>query len=150
MKNCFDLLACLPWFEFKPALFWRKIYIARITMPQFLIVSAENWVRIYNINVAYPDRVFCDVLGIPKVPLGHSGAFLLVRAILGGKWSIRSPPGCPKRPRSGPKCLILMYFIPVKCFGVIWSFLVHHLRRLAISSSRTLLFDNPEVVPLTG
>ena len=42
MKYRFDLLACLPWFQFKPALFWRKIYIGRITVPQFLIVSAEN------------------------------------------------------------------------------------------------------------
>ena len=143
MKNCFDLLVCLPWFEFEHALFWRK-------MPPLLKVAAENWVKIYNINVAYPDKVFCNYLGIPKVPLGRSGAFLPVRAILGGKWSIRRPPGCPKRPQSGPKCLMLMYYIPVKCFGVILSFSVHHLRRLAISSSKTLFFYNPEVVPLTG
>ena len=143
MKNCFDLLVCLPWIEFEHALFWRK-------MPPLLKVAAENWVKIYNINVAYPDKVFCNYLGIPKVPLGRSEAFLLVRAILGGKWSIRRPPGCPKRPQSGPKYLLLMYFLPIICFGAIWSFSVHHLRRLAISSSRTLFFDNPEVAPLTG
>ena len=74
MKNCFDLLVCLPWFEFEHALFWRK-------MPPLLKVAAENWVKIYNINVAYPDKVFCNYLGIPKVPLGRSEAFLLVRAI---------------------------------------------------------------------
>ena len=65
MKNCFDLLVCLPWFEFEHALFWRK-------MPPLLKVAAENWVKIYNINVASPDKVFCNYLGIPKVPLGRS------------------------------------------------------------------------------
>ena len=45
-----------------------KIQIVNYLKPPFLIVSAGKWVRVDNIRFARQHKVFCDVLGIPKVP----------------------------------------------------------------------------------
>ena len=81
--------------------------------------------------------------------LGALWIFSPSRAIFGGKWSIQSPIDALKWVQSGPKCLKLVYFTPVNCFGLIRNISVHHLRCLEISSSRTLLFGDPEAVTLT-
>ena len=64
------------------------------------------------------------------------------------KWSILAPGGYLRGPQSGPKSLMFIHSSPMRCFGIIWSFSVHHLGSFVISSSRTLYFGTSEVVTL--
>ena len=64
------------------------------------------------------------------------------------KWSILNPSGYLWGPQSGPKSLMFIHSFPMRCFGVIWSFSVHHMGSFVISSSRTLYFGTSEVVTL--
>ena len=141
------LLSCLLWSDFKTAFFLIKIQIENYLKPPFLIVSGGKWVRVDNIRFARQHKVFCDVLGIPKVPWSTLDLFSK-KSYFGGEMVHTEPNWCPKMGPEWAKCLVLVYFTPVKCFGLIRNISVHHLRYLAISSSRTLLFGDPETVTL--
>ena len=54
--------------RFQNCIFLIKIQIENYLKPPFLIVSAGKLVRVNNIRFARQHKVFCDVLGIPKVP----------------------------------------------------------------------------------
>ena len=54
--------------RFQNCIFLIKIQIENYLKPPFLIVSAGKWVRVDNIRLALQHKVFCDFLGIPKVP----------------------------------------------------------------------------------
>ena len=142
------LLSCLLWSDFKTAFFLIKIQIENYLKPPFLIVSAGKWVRVDNIRFARQHKVFVMFWAFPRC-LGALWIFSPSRAIFWGKWSIQSPIDALKWVQSGPKCLKLVYFTPVNCFGLIRNISVHHLRCLEISSSRILLFGDPEAVILT-